>query len=305
MNISELESRLKKTSPIEKKDFEPFLLFLDKKTTRNLICDFLMMTTKGDDIRENDFLEFLKDNIIFYVLNYDEYQKQIKGKKEDVIRKTIESYQKAKSKFQKKSRNTGEVAELLLFLLLESCGVSKIVSKMLLKTSSDMPVFGSDAVHLEIDNGKLIIHYGEAKMRKTFPASLKDAISSIETFESNHKEVDEINIITSNIDRARFGKYAKELTNMLNPYSKDQTNFYHTHSVLLCFDWNVLNNTSQKGTKKLKDYLISEYQTKQTEYLEKINSEIKSDLLKDKNFRFFILPFKNETQFSIRFNEEI
>ena len=305
MDFSELELRLKKTSPIEKKDFEPFLLFLDNNKTGNLVSDFLMITTKGDEIRENDFLEFLKDNIIFYVLNYDEYKKQIKGKKEDFIRSTIESYQKAKSKFQKKSRNTGEVGELLLYLLLESQGISKIVSKMSLKTSSDMPVFGSDAVHLEIDDEKLIIHYGESKMRKTFSSSLSEAISSIETFENENKDIDEINIITTNIDKARFGKFSKKLIKMLDPYSKDQTNLYHTHSVLLCFDWTVLKNLEKQTGSSLKDSLISEYRKKEAGYSQQIENKIKSSTLKDKKFKFFIIPFKDEESFSIRFNEEI
>ena len=270
-----------------------------------MISDFLMITTKGDTIRENDFLEFLKDNIIFYVLNYDEYKKQMKGKQENFIRETVESYHKAKSKFQKKSRNTGEVGELLLYLLLESQGISKIVSKMSLKTSSDMPVFGSDAVHLEIDRDKLIIHYGESKMRKTFSKSLDEAISSIETFERENKELDEINIITTNIDKARFGKFSNELKKILNPYTKDQTNLYHVHSVLLCYDWSVLKNLNNNTSNSLKDYLISEYRKKEEEYFSKIEKKIKSKILKDKKFRFFIIPFKDEKIFSIRFNEGI
>ncbi|CUR51350.1 protein of unknown function [Nitrosotalea devaniterrae] len=306
MDIQELKNQIAQAQPITEKELKKILEITKEKIDNNLSCRFLMIKTTSDSIRESDFLEFLKTNVVFYVLNYGDYKNQISQKRADEIRNITDLIYRARKKFQRKMRNTGEVGELILFLLLESEGISQVVSKMQLKTSSDWPFFGMDAIHLQVVRDKIIIHYGESKMRKEFGTSLNDAMSSISEFEKNYDDIDEINIVSSFIDKTKFGKFTKEVVKLLNPYTSNKKDLGHSYSLLLCFDWNILQNLSNRGKQELSEHLQKKYEEECKRYSHSISERIKSEeSIKDKNFMVYLLPFRDEERFSIKFNEEI
>lgn len=78
--------------------------------------------------------------------------------------------------------NTGEGGELLLFLLTESilC-YPQALSKMALKTSSQMHYHGLDGVYISCCGAPpcLRIHFGESKLHKNPRSSVKEAVKSI------------------------------------------------------------------------------------------------------------------------------
>jgi len=79
------------------------------------------------------------------------------------------------------TKRSGEGGELILFNLLEMHGAPQVVSKMYLKTSAEMPVHGSDGLHL--GPGKpptdLIVYFGESKLHASYDNSLADALKSV------------------------------------------------------------------------------------------------------------------------------
>jgi len=259
-DIKEIKKRLESNQSIPKEELEKLLIFYPKKNiATNINCKFLLIKTTADTIRDSDFLKLIQRNIIFYVLNYSEYKEKKNISHDDLIRKHSVLYDKAKSKFQKGVDNTGESGELILFLLLESQGIYQIASKMRLKTSTEWPFHGVDAIHAEFNDNKMILHYGEAKMHKTFESALSSATESIKNFESNNQEDIELDIISTNIDASKFGeKYAKEIVKILDPYYEDKELLGHNHSVFLGHDWDVLKNLSGKGDKELIDYVADD-----------------------------------------------
>lgn len=80
-----------------------------------------------------------------------------------------------------KSAGSGEGGELLLFLLLERVlQRPQLISKMALKTSTEMHVHGSDGIHANLaDDGVLDIYWGESKLYKSSSAAFKDCFESI------------------------------------------------------------------------------------------------------------------------------
>ena len=76
---------------------------------------------------------------------------------------------------------TGEGAELLLYALLEKeLQIPQILSKMSLKTSTEMQYHGADGVHAKLlDNGDLAVYWGEAKLYESVTRAMTDCMDSI------------------------------------------------------------------------------------------------------------------------------
>lgn len=78
--------------------------------------------------------------------------------------------------------NSGEGGELLLFILTESVlGYPQVLSKMALKTSSNMHFHGLDGVYISCKGSPAVLrlHFGESKLHKSPSGSVKDATKSI------------------------------------------------------------------------------------------------------------------------------
>lgn len=83
-----------------------------------------------------------------------------------------------------KSDTSGEGGELLLFLLMEKIlGYPQILSKMPLKTNSEMHVHGSDGVHARLNNdGVLDLYWGESKLYQNSSSAFTECFESIAPF---------------------------------------------------------------------------------------------------------------------------
>lgn len=299
-----IKELLLQKQPISQKELDPMLIFyLDNKIVNNIICKFLLQKTTSDSLRERDFMRFIRRFIVFYVLNYNEYEKQIGKLNEDEIKEHIDLYIRARNKFQK-TKTSGEAGELILFLLLESQGISQIVSKMRLKTGTGMAFHGVDAVHLEVKDDKILLHYGEAKMHKTLASGLGDAINSMEGFEGSRKEEDELEIVSTHIDQSKFEKYTDQIVKLISPY-ENKEDLGHIYSIFLGYDWKTLQDLNARGERELIEYLKEEYEKLHDKYCDKIKDDISDSKINDKRFRFYILPFKDEEKFRESFVEEL
>lgn len=83
-----------------------------------------------------------------------------------------------------KAEKSGEGGELLLFMLMEQVlGLPQILSKMSLKTNSNMHVHGSDGVHAQMTpDGVLDLFWGESKLYKSSSAAFTECFTSIAPF---------------------------------------------------------------------------------------------------------------------------
>ncbi len=80
-----------------------------------------------------------------------------------------------------KSEGSGEGGELLLFLLMERVlQRPQLISKMALKTNTEVHVHGSDGIHASLaDDGVLDIYWGESKLYKSSSEAFRDCFESI------------------------------------------------------------------------------------------------------------------------------
>lgn len=82
------------------------------------------------------------------------------------------------------STKSGEGGELLLFLLMERVlQRPQILSKMALKTNTQVHVHGSDGVHASLaEDGVLDVYWGESKLYDSSSVAFKDCFESIAPF---------------------------------------------------------------------------------------------------------------------------
>lgn len=203
----------------------------------------------------------------------------------------------------RKPRN-GELGEFLLFCFLEGhLGAPKILSKLELKTSPDMPVFKSDGVHyLDLGDGGFQLIFGESKLYKDLTEGLHEAFKSIAGIKKVASDGrDGISydkgLLSSYIDRETFSKvemdfmekiiYPSAVSDM--PIVDDAFGIFLGYEIDIS-EWKKLKNrdfrSRLEGQVKT---MIQDRKDKIVEYIEKYN-------LEGHSFYIYTVPFSKLDQ---------
>ena len=240
--------------------------------------------------KEKKFLEYIYSKIPFFVLNQTHYN-NIKNTEE----KITES-----GKYINTSTTSGELGELILFILLESKGIQQLYNKIRNKSSPNMNVNGYDAVHIEIKDGDVIFYFGEAKLQKNFHRAVQNSISSIE--KGVKDETYEFRMIQNHIDCARFNSVMDKIEEYVNPYIENSVPENNTYPIFIGYDWETIKQLESEKR-------LDEIKTKYKEFIDKntdlIHEKISRSTLKDLSTLFLIIPFKDVENLRNTFNTMI
>lgn len=115
---------------------------------------------------------------------------------------------------------TGEGAELLLYALLEKgLQIPQVLSKMSLKTSTEMQYHGADGVHAKLlENGDLAVYWGEAKLYESVVKAMTDCMDSIAPYLTGSAYEQDVFLIRHYVDTGNA-----EVTARLLEYFNDQS----------------------------------------------------------------------------------
>ena len=287
MDIKGLEHQIDKTSSISQSALRKYLVMhkidiLNKKCT----CEYNIIKNNGKIICEKGFLDYVYSYIIQYALKYNQYnQNEI----------TAEIHNEAKEMFNT-SKSSGDLGELILFILLESRGIVQLYSKIRRKTARNTNVHGYDGAHIEIKNGEIILHFGEAKIYQNFNDAVTNAINSIIDMKSEQKKL-EFRMIRDDIDESKFDSFTEELMTYVNPYINNPTPKKISHPIFIGYEWNTIQILEQSS--QLLQQILPKYDEDIIKKSKIIKEKIKSDIQMD----FFIIPFKNVENFRKEFNK--
>nr|WP_241023396.1 DUF1837 domain-containing protein [Paraburkholderia sp. Ac-20340] len=152
---------------------------------------------------------------------------------------------KARSLFIKATvgkKDSGEGGELLLFAFIEHfLNAPIILSKMRLKTNTQMPVHGADGVHArwDDDSNSLVVIFGESKVHATIHAALKSASESVSSFAADigGRKGYELQLTTDHVDLDGFPEnYKEELLRYLHPFATEEgTRRQERFAILLAY----------------------------------------------------------------------
>ena len=160
-------------------------------------CYFLLPNSQKSDCDYESLAEKMFDALVDYVIPRSKIQEADGlavnfSKLQRIARKKFIDFWVYKKKLldEKKIsptdfRRSGEGGEVLLFLLSEQIlKLPQAICKMSFKTSGDMPIHGSDGIHIGLteDGTKLALYYGEAKVHADLNEAIRDCVTSITPF---------------------------------------------------------------------------------------------------------------------------
>lgn len=93
--------------------------------------------------------------------------------------------------FRKKHpERASEVGEVLAYCVaVHYLKAAQLISKMSLKTSSNMPIYGLDGIHASVKNGVLNVYFLESKLAGTAASGTADFSKSVAGFNANKEKI--------------------------------------------------------------------------------------------------------------------
>jgi Cap4 SAVED domain len=150
----------------------------------------------------------------------DEYRKKCERQQREAISLFIRA--------QKATNKNGEAGELLLFLLTEwILKAPQLLAKLPLKTNRDMPVHGTDGIHVGYLPGKntLCTYWGESKLYGDVNKAIATAVESIEKALRAESTEYELALVARNISGAGLTPEQKSLLlSFLDPIEGENYN---------------------------------------------------------------------------------
>ncbi|WP_033111548.1 DUF1837 domain-containing protein [Dickeya dadantii] len=302
----------------------------------NLLClGFKEDMPKDKELAETLFLELVHYCIPHPVIEKRKKQALDEGKDEarlysELLREArslfmkykLESAIKKKSgeteeKFEQRVRNAnsryGEVGELISYCIaIHFLKASQLVSKMALKTSSEMPVFGLDGIHATIDaDGTLTVFYLESKITREFDSGSEQFSKSVSGFEIDRNgRRNEYRIIQdlSNLESLE-GEERSKAINYFNPYSSQSSNVRERFIGIIAYSEKNYSNKLPINDEAPLSIHFEHFKNGYTSsYQEKINT-LTSDLTKAgatlQKCRAYIFALPDVDNFKLDFAKEL
>ena len=188
--------------------------------TRSIVrCHFLRSDRSGIP-RLKTLAQQLANQIVNYCIPRTEIEKVGLLSPDRQIPEITRLANEAARLFTQTQVKTGEGAELLLYALLEKgLQIPQVLTKMSLKTSTEMQYHGADGVHAKLlDNGDLAVYWGEAKLYESVAKAMTDCMDSIAPYLSGVAYEQDVFLIRHYVDAGNT-----EVTARLLEYFNDSS----------------------------------------------------------------------------------
>jgi hypothetical protein len=135
-------------------------------------------------VRYKPLADYLRDRILDYAIPRRRIKEAAKQLEETGSAALIGRLQYEALQLFTSLKKSGEGGELLVFAFAEAVfGLSQIICKMSLKTSSEMHYHGADGVYAEgTSDGLLKVYWGESKLYGDASTAVRDCLNSLAPF---------------------------------------------------------------------------------------------------------------------------
>ena len=248
-----------------------------------------------------EFIKFVYDRIVYFCLPRKERHRQLEkyDEKKD-LRHLQDMFDKAKRlliKAKEQKKTLGEPGELILFVLLEAVlKAPQIACKMYLKTSEEMPVHGSDGIHIAFDEASktLTLYWGESKIFGELSKALDDACASITSFTSlkngkipRHRDID---ILKDHMD-IQDDATREAILEYFDPYSEKHNKLHEVFACFVGFDFSFFEKLAGTDKAKVEKAFEDQYLDRVQSACKLFGGKIRDNKLTAYNFHFFLVPF--------------
>lgn len=212
-------------------------------------------------------------------------------------------------KAHKDTNRNGECGELLLYLLTEwALGAPQILAKMPFKTSAQMPVHGSDGIHVRYDEttDKLHFIWGEAKLHASVSGAIASAIASISEAIQYEKMKRDISLVKSNFHLSGLPDDVKpKILDYLNPLKPNYHNKIDVSACLIGFDFAKFSEFALVDADKLEDVFSEMLRASIIASAKILDSQIKDAGLSHHLMEVFFFPVPSVSALRVEFQNLI
>ena len=258
---------------------------------------FFYLAFKSYQPSIDEFIDFIYWQIIPFCIS----RKEISEKRQrNDYRAMHELTDKAKNLFIKaknSKKTSGEIGELILFTILESLlKAPQLVCKMSLKTSENMPVHGTDGIHVRVGSqqDRLSLMWGESKLYQQISKALDDICSSLSEFSKENEgratRDRDIDIIQEHIDIVD-PELRSLLINYFDPYSEEANFLEEEYACFIGFDYNKYEQINDIAAKDREEFFKTEYSKRLESACRLFGEKIRSHNLSHLKINFFLVPF--------------
>lgn len=274
----------------------------------NAICHFHCVNLDGNgQIRIDGLVEHLSNCLIDYAIPRKEMDRVFKDFQDTGSAIELSKLSsKAKGLFTSLS-NSGESGELLLFLFAEYIlKLPQLISKMSLKTNSQLHYNGADGIHIGVseDTKKLCLYWGESKLYKNPSNAIYECMKSIAPLlKGNGTGYDRRDLhLLSEFMNVNDPDLMQALVSYLDPDDPNFNLLEYRGICLIAFDHDCYGEEGvAQAIEEVTNKVSSQIDLWNKNILTRITAE---DLAKIK-IHVFLLPFPSVEVFRQKFNEKI
>ncbi|QXH95912.1 DUF1837 domain-containing protein [Pseudomonas ogarae] len=224
--------------------------------------------------------------------------------------KTSRLEQQAVGLFKRAHRLTnrnGEAGELLLYILTEwLLAAPQLLAKMSLKTNPEMPIHGSDGVHVRYcsTQSKLLLYWGESKLYSDIGDAINSAVKSIEKSLSSTSLDHEIELVKRYIDFSNMEENARNaILSYLDPFDENYNERQDIITCLIGFDFEKFSQIAQEDDPEDTFRLLAE--KKLEEISVTLTNTLQKRNLEHKEIEFFFFPVPSVQELRNLFQKKI
>ncbi|MCS4298923.1 MULTISPECIES: DUF1837 domain-containing protein [Acinetobacter] len=311
MKIFEIQDAFSKIVKNKVRPLTAYLHEVEKNLSidgTNAICHFHCVNLDGNgQIRIDGLVEHLSNCLIDYAIPRKEMDRVFKDFQDTGSAIELSKLSsKAKGLFTSLS-NSGESGELLLFLFAEYIlKLPQLISKMSLKTNSQLHYNGADGIHIGVseDTKKLCLYWGESKLYKNPSNAIYECMKSIAPLlKGNGTGYDRRDLhLLSEFMNVNDPDLMQALVSYLDPDDPNFNLLEYRGICLIAFDHDCYGEEGvAQAIEEVTNKVSSQIDLWNKNILTRITAE---DLAKIK-IHVFLLPFPSVEVFRQKFNEKI
>jgi len=249
-----------------------------------------------------EFVDLISSKVVLFCLNrrrIKEVQDTWLGMTPDKITASASRlYQEAIDLFKRarkdKNRN-GEFGELVAYLFMEHfLKAPQLVAKMSLKTNTQMPVHGSDGIHVLYDEvtDELTLLWGEAKCYGKVNSAISEAVNSIAESLEHNKMQRELTLVDQYADLSDIDAgLRKGLLAFLDPTDERYNRRLDRSVALIAFDFGKFSAVEKLSAFTIDAKFVEQLQASLISCAQELDSRLSAaHSIQNHRIDFFFLP---------------
>lgn len=273
---------------------------------------FLRLPVRDGEFTVSEFVQYFYWRLPSFCFPRKECQRAVDRLRDTGdLRYTTELADRARELFIRAPRQagrTGEPGELALFTILEGLeGCPQVACKMYLKTSAEMPVHGTDGIHVRMPGSAragVTLIWGESKVYQNLASALDAVCESLVEFigtpGSPGTRRHDLRVLRDHLDVPE-GPAREAILDALDPYSDTYNSVSEEFACFVAFEFPGCELSTTESDAEAEAAFIARYEARVRTACDLFRAKVIGAGLERCRFRLFLLPLPEVAEFRAAF----